>query len=90
MLHFILWSAFYTAVNDFSKKTGDYASLSLADIKIVALTYELEVEVQGNAEHLNKEPRKIVTETATTKGSRRQRRGPEEFNDPPEEVLTTK
>lgn len=72
-------------VNEFSKKTGDYASLSLADIKILALTYELEVEVQGNADHLNKEPRKIITESAATKGSRRQRRGPEEFNDPPEE-----
>lgn len=74
-------------VNEFSKKTGDYASLSLADIKVLALTYELEVEVQGNADHLNKEPRKIITEVAATKASRRQKTGPQEFNDPPEEVI---
>lgn len=67
-------------VNEFSKKTGDYASLSLADIKVLALTYELEVEVQGSDSHLNTEPRKIVTEGATTKASRNQK-----FNDPPEQ-----
>lgn len=80
-------SPFYTTVNEFSKKTGDYASLSLADIKVLALTYELEVEVLGSADHLNKEPRKIITEVASTKASRRQKSGPEEFNDPPEEVI---
>lgn len=68
-------------MNEFSKKTGDYASLSLADIKVLALTYELEVEVQGSDSHLNTEPRKIVTEGATTKASRNQK-----FNDPPEQV----
>ncbi|MPC18857.1 RNA-binding protein NOB1 [Portunus trituberculatus] len=67
-------------VNEFSKKTGDYASLSLADIKVLALTYELEVEVQGGNSHLNSEPHKILTEGAATKGRQR-----EEFNDPPEQ-----
>lgn len=69
-------------MNEFSKKTGDYASLSLADIKLLALTYELEVEVQGSASHLNTEPCRVVTEGATTKASRR-----ENFNDPPEQVI---
>lgn len=66
-------------VNEFSKKTGDYASLSLADIKLLALAYELEVEVQGGSSHLNAEPHKIVTEGAATKAKR------QEFNDPPEQ-----
>uniref|UniRef100_A0A0P4VUI1 RNA-binding protein NOB1 n=1 Tax=Scylla olivacea TaxID=85551 RepID=A0A0P4VUI1_SCYOL len=67
-------------VNEFSKKTGDYASLSLADIKVLALTYELEVEVQGGSSHLNSEPHKIITEGAVTKAHQK-----EEFNNPPEQ-----
>jgi len=43
-------------VTDFSKKTGDYVSLSLTDIKVIALTYMLEVRHVGSAEHLEKEP----------------------------------
>ena len=70
-------------MNEFSKKTGDYASLSLADIKVLALTYELEVEVQGSSSHLNTEPRRIVTEGAATKATQR-----ENFNHPPEQVTT--
>lgn len=42
-------------VTDFSKKTGDYPSLSATDIKIIALTYQLELEKVGN-DHLNTEP----------------------------------
>nr|XP_053652931.1 RNA-binding protein NOB1-like isoform X2 [Cherax quadricarinatus] len=57
-------------VNEFSKKTGDYASLSLADIKVLALTYELEVEVQGGSEHLCSEPQRIITEGAAKKTSK--------------------
>lgn len=67
-------------VNEFSKKTGDYASLSLADIKVLALTYELEVEVQGGSSHLNSEPHKIITEGAVTKAHQKK-----EFNNPPEQ-----
>ncbi|KAK3873034.1 hypothetical protein Pcinc_021931 [Petrolisthes cinctipes] len=48
-------------VNEFSKKTGDYASLSLADMKVLALTYELEVEARGGSDHLRKEPQKVMT-----------------------------
>ncbi|XP_055913764.1 RNA-binding protein NOB1 [Eupeodes corollae] len=35
-------------VTDFSKKTGDYASLSAIDLKIIALSYELEKEHVGS------------------------------------------
>ncbi|KAM3877258.1 RNA-binding protein NOB1 [Diretmus argenteus] len=42
-------------VTEFSKKTGDYPSLSATDIKVLALTYQLEREHVG-AEHLRKEP----------------------------------
>ncbi|XP_029904069.1 RNA-binding protein NOB1 [Myripristis murdjan] len=42
-------------VTEFSKKTGDYPSLSATDIKVLALTYQLELEHVG-ASHLKKEP----------------------------------
>ncbi|XP_063829868.1 RNA-binding protein NOB1 [Ostrinia nubilalis] len=42
-------------VTDFSKKTGDYTSLSATDIKVMALTYQLEKEMIGT-EHLKTEP----------------------------------
>jgi len=43
-------------VTEFSKKTGDYASLSATDIKVIALTHMLEVRHIGSDEHLKKEP----------------------------------
>ncbi|KAK4010952.1 hypothetical protein OUZ56_020071 [Daphnia magna] len=42
-------------VTEFAKKTGDYATLSATDIKVLALTYQLEVESNG-CEHLKSEP----------------------------------
>ncbi|XP_047677981.1 RNA-binding protein NOB1 isoform X3 [Tachysurus fulvidraco] len=42
-------------VTEFAKKTGDYPSLSATDIKVLALTYQLELENCGAA-HLKKEP----------------------------------
>ncbi|XP_056267925.1 RNA-binding protein NOB1 isoform X2 [Pseudoliparis swirei] len=42
-------------VTEFSKKTGDYLSLSATDIKVLALTYQLELEHVGG-QHLKKEP----------------------------------
>lgn len=42
-------------VVDFARKTGDFASLSAVDLKVVALTYELEKEHVGT-DHLRKEP----------------------------------
>ncbi|XP_074142196.1 RNA-binding protein NOB1 [Sminthopsis crassicaudata] len=46
-------------VTEFSKKTGDYPSLSATDIQVLALTYQLEAELVGVA-HLKKEPEKKV------------------------------
>ncbi|KAM4744654.1 RNA-binding protein NOB1 [Anableps anableps] len=42
-------------VTEFSKKTGDYPSLSATDIKVLALTYQLELEHVG-PQHLKTEP----------------------------------
>ncbi|XP_045775928.1 RNA-binding protein NOB1 [Maniola jurtina] len=42
-------------VSEFAKKTGDYTSLSATDIKVMALTYQLEKEIIG-AGHLKTEP----------------------------------
>ncbi|KAJ2949559.1 hypothetical protein O0L34_g15478 [Tuta absoluta] len=42
-------------VTEFSKKTGDYTSLSATDIKVMALTYQMEKEKVGT-EHLKNEP----------------------------------
>ncbi|KAJ1519900.1 hypothetical protein ONE63_004139 [Megalurothrips usitatus] len=42
-------------VTEFSKKTGDYPSLSATDIKVIALTYQLEKEKVGT-EHLKSAP----------------------------------
>lgn len=45
----------FLSVTEFSKKTGDYPSLSATDIKVLALTYQLELEHVGS-QHLRKEP----------------------------------
>ncbi|XP_050669903.1 RNA-binding protein NOB1 isoform X1 [Leptidea sinapis] len=42
-------------VTEFSKKTGDYRSLSATDIKVMALTYQMEKELVG-IDHLKSEP----------------------------------
>lgn len=42
-------------VTEFSKKTGDFSTLSSTDIKVVALTYDLEKQLVGIS-HLRKEP----------------------------------
>ena len=43
-------------VVEFAKKTGDLRSLSTADLRVLALTYMLEVETRGSSSHLRKEP----------------------------------
>ncbi|XP_011862818.1 PREDICTED: RNA-binding protein NOB1 [Vollenhovia emeryi] len=42
-------------VTEFSKKSGDYTSLSATDLKVIALTYQLEKEKVGTA-HLRDSP----------------------------------
>lgn len=46
----------YAAVVEFSKKTGDFPTLSKVDLKVLALAYMLEVEVKGSATHLRTDP----------------------------------
>ncbi|XP_029000007.1 RNA-binding protein NOB1 isoform X2 [Betta splendens] len=41
-------------VTEFSKRTGDYPSLSATDIKVLALTYQLELEHVGS-QHMRRE-----------------------------------
>lgn len=57
---------------EFAKKTGDYASLSGIDIKVISLTYELEVDNVGSA-HLRTEP--VISKTIASKEM------PEEFQE---------
>ncbi|XP_034105200.1 RNA-binding protein NOB1 [Drosophila albomicans] len=57
---------------EFAKKTGDYASLSGIDLKVIALTYELETDLLGT-EHLRKEP--VVSQVIASKDK------PEEMQD---------
>lgn len=45
------------AIAQFSKKTGDFAALSLTDIKLMALLYSLEVESKGSSDHIRSEPK---------------------------------
>jgi len=47
-----------TAVTNFSRQTGDYASLSHVDLQVLALTYELEKEgCSGKIEHVRTQPK---------------------------------
>ncbi|XP_011314804.1 RNA-binding protein NOB1 [Fopius arisanus] len=47
-------------VTEFAKKTGDYTSLSATDIKVIALTYQLEKEKVGK-DHLKEAPAIVKT-----------------------------
>lgn len=51
-------------VIEFAKKTGDYLSLSSADLKVIALTYQLERDLNGT-DHLRSDP--IVAKTIASK-----------------------
>jgi len=48
------------AVSDFSRLTGDYQSLSGADLQVLALVYELEQEGVGSMDHIRTTPKRIV------------------------------
>ncbi|KAL7749366.1 20S-pre-rRNA D-site endonuclease nob1 [Sorochytrium milnesiophthora] len=50
------------AVSAFARRTGDFAVLSVTDIKVLALTYTLEKEANGGV-HLRAEPMKPVEQT---------------------------
>lgn len=46
-------------VSKFSKKTGDFSSLSAVDIRVMALTYQLYIE-HGGKDSLSTEPNKAA------------------------------
>jgi len=52
-------------VAEFSKKTGDFYALSSTDVKVIALTYELEVAANGDS-HLRKQPERPKTNTTVS------------------------
>jgi RNA-binding protein NOB1 len=56
------------AVANFSRKTGDFASLSLTDLRVMALTYMLEVEQHGSSDHLKESPEMTATVTRDANG----------------------
>jgi RNA-binding protein NOB1 len=45
-------------VINFSKKTGDFASLSMPDLRVIALTYTIE-ERRNGLENIRTEPIKV-------------------------------
>ncbi|KYN43059.1 RNA-binding protein NOB1 [Trachymyrmex septentrionalis] len=53
-------------VTEFSKKSGDYTSLSATDLKVIALTYQLEKEKVGSA-HLKEIPTIRIIKSTTDK-----------------------
>lgn len=48
-------SSLFFSVTEFAKKTGDYASLSSTDLKLIALTYQLETQFVGR-DHIRTSP----------------------------------
>ena len=48
-LFIILNLDWYIIVIDFARKTGDFRSLSVVDLKVLALTYQMEKELNGAA-----------------------------------------
>lgn len=55
-------------MTEFSKKSGDYTSLSATDIKVIALTYQLEKEKVGTI-HLKDAPTIRAIKSAKDKPS---------------------
>ncbi|CEG47875.1 rna-binding protein nob1 [Plasmopara halstedii] len=55
------------AVVNFSRKTGDFAYLSLTDLRVMALSYQLEVEANGS-NHLRTSPTLSQTVTLAANG----------------------
>ena len=54
---FLLPTYIHFSAIDFSKKTGDFANLSAIDIKVLALTYIIELEANCDS-NLRKKPSK--------------------------------
>jgi RNA-binding protein NOB1 len=71
------------AVAAFARKTGDYAFLSAADLRVLALVYTMEVEAKGSAAHLRTEPLKVgaVPEADKEGGKEGEKEGGKEEGD---------
>jgi rRNA maturation endonuclease Nob1 len=54
------------AVGDFARKSGDFANLSLTDLKVLALSYSLEVECNNGGKYLRSEPIKKSLDKTTS------------------------
>ena len=63
-MNIILLYHHFTLVRSFSRKTGDFRSLSIVDIKVLALAYQLEKEYNNGTQHLRTEPAKAVSKAA--------------------------
>lgn len=57
-------------VSEFAKKTGDYSVLSVTDLQLLALTYELEVEGNGGDWRLRRVPGQKGVNGPVPKGKR--------------------
>eukprot|EP00158_Paraphelidium_tribonemae_P001997 Partr_v1_DN25022_c0_g1_i1_m50937 putative NIN1 RPN12 binding protein 1 homolog (S. cerevisiae) len=51
-------------VAQFSRKTGDYAALSVPDLRVLALAYDMETARNGS-DHLRTEPLQVITQTGS-------------------------
>ncbi|KAG5363255.1 20S-pre-rRNA D-site endonuclease NOB1 [Yarrowia sp. B02] len=73
------------AVSDVARSTGDYGVLSSTDIALIALGYEIDVELHGGVEHLKavKEQPQEVTQSAEVTESEAKA---EEAEEKPEET----
>ncbi|CAG8439831.1 11424_t:CDS:2 [Cetraspora pellucida] len=67
-------------VVNFSKKTGDYTSLSAIDLRVLALTYMLEVQVNGT-ERLRKEPVRSIIQFSGNHKNLKQTKNGTKFGD---------
>ncbi|KYR00020.1 hypothetical protein DLAC_03517 [Tieghemostelium lacteum] len=56
------------AVVDFSLKTGDYPSLSTTDIKVIALAYTIEAEINGIS-HIKTSPHQVLPKKPINKNN---------------------
>eukprot|EP00033_Pygsuia_biforma_P002670 GCRY01002951.1.p1 GENE.GCRY01002951.1~~GCRY01002951.1.p1 ORF type:complete len:469 (-),score=62.10 GCRY01002951.1:437-1843(-) len=77
----------YIAVSAFARKTGDFASLSEADLSILSLSYMLEKEQKGTICHLRTTP---PLPTQSKKGKKREKKQTEKVLADSEPFAATK
>ncbi len=87
------------AVSEFAKRTGDYAVLSMNDVHLLALTYELECELNAGDGNLRKVPgaqrnkdihpedKKIISEETVKDASEEKRESKQEISVPSDSTM---